>query len=103
MPTKTPAHNTRFAASGGKLFESRNMVFNEKSSYLKILSLNSPPGANRGNVSGHPKATVQTLNYSNKWTDKKPTLRQNQKRCNATHKPTYSCTTFAFAPTARQF
>jgi len=27
---------------------------------------------------------------------------QNQKRCNATQKPTHSCTTFAFAPTAQQ-
>jgi tRNA-binding EMAP/Myf-like protein len=44
------ACNTRFAASGGKLCLSKNLVLNEKSSYLKILSLDSPPGANRGNV-----------------------------------------------------
>jgi tRNA-binding EMAP/Myf-like protein len=44
------ACNTRFAASGGKLCQSKNLVLNEKSSYLKILSLDSPPGANRGNV-----------------------------------------------------
>ena len=29
---------------------SKNLVLNEKSSNLKILSLDSPPGANRGNV-----------------------------------------------------
>jgi hypothetical protein len=31
---------------------SKNLVLNEKSSNLKILSLDSPPGANRGNVRG---------------------------------------------------
>ncbi len=54
-------------------------------------------------VMRHSMATVQTLKDRNKWTDS-PTLRQNQKRCNATRKPTHSCFTFAFVPThQRQF
>jgi energy-coupling factor transporter ATP-binding protein EcfA2 len=33
---------------------------------------------------------VKTLKNSNKWTDKKPTLLQKQKRCNSIHAPTHN-------------